>query len=119
MPDPHSDKSRRLEVDRVHGNGRVTAFLPIRIVGDAAAFLASIIGANLPIPRIFRKAAFGSFDFNRTRSVVRPERTVAAADRTIAARQSARYSRNMDSNRAAVARSNKGKIGVRHNNRFR
>jgi hypothetical protein len=50
MPDPHSDKSRRLEVDRVHGNGRVTAFLPIRIVCDATTFLASIIGANLPVP---------------------------------------------------------------------
>jgi hypothetical protein len=50
MPDPHTDKSRRLEVDRVHRNGRVTAFLPIRIVCDATTFLASIIGANLPVP---------------------------------------------------------------------
>jgi hypothetical protein len=50
MPDPHSDKSRRLEVHRVHRNGRVAAFLPIRVVCDATTFLASIIGANLPVP---------------------------------------------------------------------
>jgi hypothetical protein len=50
MSDPHSDKSRRLEVDRVHRNRRVTAFLPIRIVCNATTFLASIIGANLPVP---------------------------------------------------------------------
>ena len=50
MSNPHSDKSRRLEVDRVHREGRVTAFLPIRIVCDATTFLASIIGANLPVP---------------------------------------------------------------------
>jgi hypothetical protein len=50
MPDPRSDKSRRLEVDRVHRDGRVTLFLPIRIVCDATTFLASIIGANLPVP---------------------------------------------------------------------
>jgi hypothetical protein len=50
MPYPHADKRRRLEVDRVHRNGRVTAFLPIRIVCDATTFLASIIGANLPVP---------------------------------------------------------------------
>jgi hypothetical protein len=50
MPDPRSDKSGRLEVDRVHRNGRVTAFLPIRIVRDAATFLASIIVANFPVP---------------------------------------------------------------------
>ena len=50
MPDPHSDKSRRLEVDRIHRNGRVTASLPIRIVCDATTFLASIVGANLSVP---------------------------------------------------------------------
>ena len=50
MPDPHSDKSRRLEVDRVHRNRRVTAFLPIPIVCNATTFLASIIDANLPVP---------------------------------------------------------------------
>jgi hypothetical protein len=50
MSDPHSDKSRRLEVDRVHRNSRVTVFLPILIVCDATTFLASIIGANLPVP---------------------------------------------------------------------
>jgi hypothetical protein len=50
MSDPYSDKSRRLEVDRVHRNGRVTAFLPIRIVCNATTFLASVIGANLPVP---------------------------------------------------------------------
>jgi hypothetical protein len=50
MSDPHSDKSSRLEVDRVHCNVGVAAFLPIRIVCDATTFLASIIGANLPVP---------------------------------------------------------------------
>ena len=50
MSDPHSDKSRRLEVDCVHRNRGVTAFLPIRIVCNATTFLASIIGANLPVP---------------------------------------------------------------------
>ena len=50
MPDPRSDKSSRLEVDRVHRNGGVTAFLPILIVCDATTFLASIIGANPSVP---------------------------------------------------------------------
>ena len=50
MPDPRSDKSRRLEVDSVHSNGRVKAFLSILIVCDATTFLASIIGANLTVP---------------------------------------------------------------------
>ena len=50
MPYPHSDKSGRLEVHRVHRNSRVAAFLPISIVCDAATFVASIIGANLPVP---------------------------------------------------------------------
>ena len=50
MSDPHPDKSRRLEVDHVHRDRRVTAFLPIRIVCNATTFLASIIGANLPVP---------------------------------------------------------------------
>ena len=53
MSDPRSDKSRRFEIDRVHRNGRVTAFPPIRVVCNATTFLASIIRANLPVPRIF------------------------------------------------------------------
>ena len=60
MADPCSGKSGGLEVHRVHRNRRVAAFLPIRIVGDAAAFLAPIIGANLPVPGIFREAALGA-----------------------------------------------------------
>jgi hypothetical protein len=86
MTDACSDKSGRLEVHCVHRNRRVAAFLPVLIVGDAAAFLAAIIVANLPVPGIFRKAAFGGFDFDRGRGVVCPERAVAAADLTIAAR---------------------------------
>ena len=50
MTDAHSDKSGRLEVDRIHRNGRITTLLPIHIVCDATALLASIIGANLPVP---------------------------------------------------------------------
>ena len=50
MPDPCSDKSGRLEVHRVHRNRRISVFPPIRVVGDAPTFLASIIGANLPVP---------------------------------------------------------------------
>ena len=50
MPDPCSDESGRLEVHRVHRNRRITVFLPIRVVGDAPTFLASIIGADFPVP---------------------------------------------------------------------
>ena len=103
MADPRSDENGRLEVDRVHGNRRITAPFSVRVVSNAAAFPAPVIGPNLPVPRIFRKAAFGSFDLHRARRVVCPERAVAAADRTIAARQSTGHSCNVNSNRAAVA----------------
>jgi hypothetical protein len=53
MSDSYSDKGGRLEIDGVHRNGVVTAFLPISIVRDATTFLASIISSNLPVPRIF------------------------------------------------------------------
>jgi len=50
MTDPHSDESRRLEVDGVDRNGGVTTLRPICIVCDATTFFASIVGANLAVP---------------------------------------------------------------------
>jgi hypothetical protein len=62
-----------------------------------------MVVADPLVPGILREAMLRSFDPNRSRLVVRPERTVATADRTIAAGYCAGQLSNMKPNRTAVA----------------
>lgn len=103
MPDSYTDKCRGSEVGRVHSYRPVALPTAIRVVGYATTALAPMVIANPLVPGILREAILRSFNRYRSRLVVRPERTVATADRTIAARYRAGQLPNMKPNRAAVA----------------
>ena len=103
MPDSYTDKCRGGEVGRVHRHRRVALPTAIRVVSYATTALAPIVVANPLVPGILREAMLRSFNRNGGRLVVRPERAVATADRTIAARHRAGQLPDMKSNRPAVA----------------
>src|ERR1700733_6149407 len=103
MSDSRTDKCRRGEVRRVHGHCPVALPTSIRVVSNATTSLAPVVVANPPVPRVLRETILRSFNGNRSRPVVRPECTVATADRAIAAHYRAGQLPNMKPNRATVA----------------
>ena len=114
MPDSYTDKCRRGEVGRVHGHRPVALPTAIRVMSYATTSLAPMVVANPLVPGILREAVLRSFNRNRSRFVVRPERTVATADRTIAARNCAGQLPNIKANRAAVAGGDRRGSAVSH-----
>src|SRR5262245_34988974 len=76
---------------------------PVLVVCDATAALATEVRANLAPPGIPGETAARSFDSNRCGCEIGPERTVATTNRTVAARNRPRRSRDVDPHCATMA----------------
>jgi len=103
LSDARTGDHCRIQVHGVYRDGVPATLLPVRIVRYAAALPASIVVANLAIPGIALQASPRSFDSDRARLVVRPNRTIPSADGAIALRQGPRRLAHVNAHRSAVA----------------
>lgn len=109
MPDSTVSNYRRIEVVCVYAVGVKKAILPVGVVGYAAAVGTSVVEAHSLVPGVPLQAASRRVDPNGAGLKVRPQRSVSPADRAIAVSERAGQPAHMNSNRAAVAHSNRGR----------